>query len=45
MVAAVNGHYDIVKLLLASGANPNLSDNYINPSRTAQEKGLLSIEG
>ncbi|XP_066245444.1 mitochondrial disaggregase-like isoform X1 [Euwallacea similis] len=44
MVAAVSGHYDVVKLLLANGANPNLPDNYINPQRTAQEKGLRPIE-
>ncbi|XP_050304628.1 caseinolytic peptidase B protein homolog [Anthonomus grandis grandis] len=44
MVATVSGQYDIVKLLLENGANPNLGDNYINPSRTSQEKGLHPIE-
>ncbi|KAF7280465.1 hypothetical protein GWI33_005860 [Rhynchophorus ferrugineus] len=44
MVAVINGHQDIVQLLLENGANPNLSDNYINPTRTAQEHHLHPIE-
>lgn len=45
MVAVINGHKDVVELLLQNGANPNLSDNYINPTRTAQEQHLHPIEG
>lgn len=45
MVATINRHFDIVKLLVKNGANPNVGDNYINPHRTSQEKGLHAIEG
>ncbi|KAH1016587.1 hypothetical protein HUJ04_007783 [Dendroctonus ponderosae] len=44
MVATINRHYDIVKLLVKNGANPNMGDNYINPHRTSQEKRLHAIE-
>ncbi|XP_030745726.1 caseinolytic peptidase B protein homolog isoform X2 [Sitophilus oryzae] len=44
MGAAVNGHYDIVKLLLENGANPNLTENYINHTRTAQLVGRHPLE-
>lgn len=45
MLAAVNGHYEIVKILLEAGADPNLGEEYINPKRTAAEKGLHPMEG
>lgn len=45
LVATVNEHYDIVEILLKSGADPNLGDNFINSSRTAHEQGLHPIEG
>lgn len=44
-VATVNEHYDIVEILLEAGADPDATDNYINPSRTAHEKGMHPIEG
>lgn len=45
LVATVNEHFDIVEALLEAGADPNLSDNYINSTRTAHEKGMHPIEG
>lgn len=45
MVAVVNEHYDVAKILLKAGADPNIGDNYMNANRTAQEKGLHPIEG
>jgi len=33
MVAAMNGHFTAVKLLLDAGANPNLADSYTNASK------------
>ncbi|KAL1509132.1 hypothetical protein ABEB36_003919 [Hypothenemus hampei] len=44
MVAVVNSQHDIVKILLANGANPNLTDNYVDPKRTARETGLHPVE-
>lgn len=45
MLAAVNNKYDMCKVLLEKGADPNLGDNYMNPSRTAREKGMHPIDG
>lgn len=45
MLAAVNGRYDMCKVLLQKGADPNLGDEYSNSSRTAKEKGLHPIDG
>lgn len=45
LVAAVNGRYEVVECLLQAGADPNLSDEYINPNRTANEKGMHPLEG
>ncbi|CAG9860711.1 unnamed protein product [Phyllotreta striolata] len=44
LVATVNGRYEVAEYLLKSGADPNLSDNYINPNRTANEKGMHPLE-
>lgn len=44
LVAAVNGRYEVAEYLLKMNADPNLSDNYINPNRTANEKGMHPIE-
>ncbi|CAH1111358.1 unnamed protein product [Psylliodes chrysocephalus] len=44
LVAAVNGRYEVVECLLQAGADPNLSDEYINPNRTANEKGMHPLE-
>ena len=43
-VAAVNGHREIVELLLKSGADPNLGDDYTNIYHTAREKGMHSLD-
>lgn len=45
MLAAVNNKYDMCKVLLQKGADPNLGDDYSNPSRTAKEKGMHPIDG
>lgn len=45
LVATVNGHYEVVEILLKAGADPNLPDSYINANRTATEKGMHPIEG
>ncbi|XP_044254172.1 caseinolytic peptidase B protein homolog [Tribolium madens] len=44
MVAAVNNQYEAVKILLESGAEPNLGEEFISAKRTAKEKGLHPIE-
>ncbi|GJQ81472.1 hypothetical protein Trydic_g14628 [Trypoxylus dichotomus] len=44
MVAAVNGHANICKILLEAGADPNLGDQYANASRVASQLGLHSLE-
>lgn len=44
LVAASNGFLEIVKLLLARGANPNMSDKYgWSPLSCVQVKGFLDI--
>lgn len=44
MVAVVNEQYEMVKILLAAGADPNLGDNFINITRTASQKGIHRME-
>lgn len=44
MLAVVNGHYTVAEKILSHGADPNLGDNFVNISRTANEKGLHPIE-
>ena len=43
-VAAINGNGEIVELLLKSGADPNLPEEYTNIYHTAREKGMHSID-
>jgi len=43
-VAAVRSQREAVRVLLESGADPNLGDEYVNIYHTAREKGLHSIE-
>uniref|UniRef100_A0A1Y1KJY4 Uncharacterized protein n=1 Tax=Photinus pyralis TaxID=7054 RepID=A0A1Y1KJY4_PHOPY len=44
MVAVVNQKFDVCKLLVAAGADLNLTDEYTNPHRTAHEKGIHTLE-
>ncbi|XP_074873246.1 mitochondrial disaggregase [Carettochelys insculpta] len=44
MVAAINRHSSMVKILLAAGADPNLGDEFNSVYETAKEKGLHSLE-
>jgi len=43
--AAERGNFEIVKLLLAHGANPNVRDNYYRatPMEIAQQKGHYDV--
>lgn len=43
-VAAVNGHREVVEVLLQAGADPNLPDEYTNIYHTAREKGMHSLD-
>ena len=43
-VAAVNGHREVVEVLLQAGADPNLPDEYTNIYHTAREKGQHSLD-
>lgn len=42
-VAAINGHDKMVKLLIESGADVNLGDDFMNAWHTSQEKQLNSL--
>lgn len=44
MLAVVNEQYDAVKVLLISGADPNLGDNFGNTNRLANALGLHPLE-
>lgn len=44
-VAVINGKTEIVKMLLAAGADPNERDEFITAQRTAKMKGLNSLDG
>lgn len=45
MVAAINGRAGVVKILLDSGADPNMADEFTNVNKAARERGLHSLEG
>ncbi|XP_066522537.1 mitochondrial disaggregase [Hoplias malabaricus] len=44
MVAAMNRHHNVVKVLLESGADPNLGDEFSSVYGTARDKGIHSLE-
>ncbi|XP_067143070.1 mitochondrial disaggregase-like, partial [Centruroides vittatus] len=43
-VAAMNGHSEVVNILLKAGADPNLGDEFTNVYQVAKEKNLHSLE-
>ncbi|XP_060799403.1 mitochondrial disaggregase isoform X2 [Neoarius graeffei] len=45
MVASMNRQHNVVKVLLESGADPNLGDDFSNVYGTARDKGIHSLEG
>lgn len=45
MVGAINDRAEVCQYLLEAGADPNMSDEYINSNRTAHEHGLFPLEG
>ncbi|XP_076002293.1 mitochondrial disaggregase [Genypterus blacodes] len=44
MVAAMNRHHSVVKVLLEAGADPNTGDHFNNVYDTSREKGIHSLE-
>lgn len=44
MVAAMNRQHNVVKVLLESGADPNLGDEFSSVYGTARDKGVHSLE-
>ncbi|MGH0159170.1 UNVERIFIED_CONTAM: hypothetical protein FKN15_066409 [Acipenser sinensis] len=44
MVAAMSRNHNVVKILLAAGADPNLGDEFSNVYDTSREKGIHSLE-
>ncbi|XP_026994645.2 caseinolytic peptidase B protein homolog [Tachysurus fulvidraco] len=44
MVASMNGQHNVVKVLLESGADPNLGDDFSSGYGTARGKGIHSLE-
>ncbi|GAA6083286.1 caseinolytic peptidase B protein homolog [Tachysurus ichikawai] len=44
MVASMNGQHNVVKVLLESGADPNLGDDFSSVYGTARDKGIHSLE-
>ncbi|KAI5098572.1 caseinolytic peptidase B protein-like [Silurus meridionalis] len=44
MVASMNRLHNVVKVLLESGADPNLGDNFSNVYGTSRDKGIHSLE-
>ncbi|XP_036418637.1 caseinolytic peptidase B protein homolog [Colossoma macropomum] len=44
MVASMNRHHNVVKVLLESGADPNLGDEFSSVYGTARDKGIHSLE-
>lgn len=45
MTAVVNSRYDVVRFLLEAGADPNLSDEFQTPRRTANVKNMHYLDG
>lgn len=43
--AAINQREEIIKILVANGADINAQDNFVNVYRIAMEKGLHSLDG
>jgi len=43
-VASVNGQQEILKILLENGADPDLTDEFVNIYQTAREKNLQSLD-
>ncbi|XP_036392876.1 caseinolytic peptidase B protein homolog [Megalops cyprinoides] len=44
MVAAMNRQHNVVKVLLAAGADPNLGDDFSSVYEMSREKGIHSLE-
>ncbi|KAF4079455.1 hypothetical protein AMELA_G00178210 [Ameiurus melas] len=44
MLASMNRQHNVVKVLLESGADPNLGDDFSNVYGTARDKGIHSLE-
>ncbi|KAM9318958.1 mitochondrial disaggregase [Pholidichthys leucotaenia] len=44
MVAAMNRHHSVVKVLLEAGTDPNAGDDFNNVYDTSREKGIHSLE-
>ena len=42
-VAAMNGRREVVRALIQAGADPNLSEEFVNIYNTAREKGMHSL--
>uniref|UniRef100_A0A4W4EAU6 Clp ATPase C-terminal domain-containing protein n=1 Tax=Electrophorus electricus TaxID=8005 RepID=A0A4W4EAU6_ELEEL len=45
MVACMNRHHNVVKVLLEAGADPNLGDEFSSVYGTARDKGVHSLDG
>ena len=43
-VASVNGQQEILKILLENGADPDLTDEFVNIYQTARDKNLQSLD-
>ena len=42
-VAAINRQFEIMKILLEQGADPDLGDDFVNIYQTAREKQMNSL--
>ena len=43
-VAAVNSQPEVLKILLENGADPDLTDDFVNIYQTAREKNMQSLD-